>query len=199
MERFSETSLKDQISGLPSWKQIAFILLCCERMIPNYVAFSKEVGFGNALLLRRALASAWKWVESGQLPKDLHALREACDQETPNTEDYQSVFTSAALDAANAIAIALEAIETPSASLAVEVAGLSRDTVDMFVQSARSLDPADSTFEYTVAADPLMQTELRRQREDLNLLKASGNDRRAVASSLRDKSLNLYGLGSLLS
>ena len=196
MECFDELSLRRQLQALPSWKWVAFMLLCCERMLPNFERFSMDAGIGNGSALRAGLVSAWRWLETGQLPLDLNDLRNACEDQAPNTEDFHSNFTSSALDAANATAILLDALERPSASMAVEVAGLCRDTIDLYVQAVRHLDPNGPTFEVDILADPLMQTELRRQRDDLGTLIALGEDRPLAVKKMRERA-DQYAAGSL--
>lgn len=196
MEGFDEHRLLSQLQLLPGWKQVAFMVLCCERMIPNFDRFSKEAGFGDAAVLRIALDVAWRWLETDQLPMDLDSLRSACEEQAPSTEDFRSEFTSAALDAANAVATVLDALERWSASNAAEVAALARDTVDLYVQASRNLDPASPSFEADILADPLMQTELRRQREDLEELISLGEDRSFIVTRMRKRS-SQRGAGSL--
>lgn len=200
MERFNRAQLLNALATLPGWKQVIFMLLCCERMLPNYVRFSQETGFGNVSVLRDALDAAWVWVESGQLPKDLDALRRACERQAPNTEDFGSQYTSAAVDAANAAATVLDAVESPSAaaSLALNLVALAYDTIDMFVESMRDLAPTSPTFEQTILADPLMQNESRCQREDLAELAACDESRHTVVRQMRERA-NRYRFGSLSS
>jgi uncharacterized protein len=132
------------------------------------------------------------------VPKDLNGLHNACEKQAPNTEEFRSGFTSAALDVANAAAIVLDAVEAPSALMAMDVAGLSRDTVDNFVRSTRNLDPATRPLEDAILTDPLMQSELRRQRENLAEQTSLGDHRCSTANRVRGWSRR-YGTGSLTS
>jgi uncharacterized protein YjaG (DUF416 family) len=186
MEYFDEQSLRNRLESLPSWKWIAFMLLCCERMVPNFERFSMEASFGDGAVLRSGLRAVWHWLATSQLPQNLKDLRNACKEQAPDTENFQSEFTSAALDAATATEIVLDALEQPLISMVVEVAGLSRDTIDLYVQAIRDLDPTAKTFDAAIVADPLMQRELSRQREDLDALDSLGDDRSVAAAQIHE-------------
>lgn len=185
MERFDEERLAASLGKLEHWKQIAFMAACCERMIPNYEKFSAETGFGDVAVLRKALDLAWKWIETGRSPSQLEALRDACDKQAPDTAQFGSVFTSSALDAANASAILLEAIEKPDEARPVEVASLARDTADLLIQSKLDQNPNSPGFEDAVCQHELMQGELRRQRADLEMLTAWTGTRQGLSDAIR--------------
>ncbi len=188
MEVFDEERLCKLLKKLAAWKRIAFMAQTGMRMVPNYERFSVETGFGDVSVLKRAFDAAWAWVESEEVPDDLTALREACDQQAPNTEQFQSPYTSAALDAANAAAAILDAIECPDKAQPTEVASLARDTVDLFVQQLMNLDPNTPSFEEAIVRHDLMQRELRRQREDLEALMNWSEDRTTAGHEFRIRS-----------
>lgn len=172
------------------------MLLCCERMLPNFERFSDEARFGDAAILRAGLDAVWQWLRDDEIPPNLDDLREAADAQAPIAEDFRSIYTSAALDAANVTAITLEAMRDSEVAKAVEVASLARDTVDIYVQEAWQLDPGDPDFERVILADPLMQAELRRQDEDIETLTLAGKYRAFATAGLR-KRARLFPTGSL--
>jgi uncharacterized protein YjaG (DUF416 family) len=185
MEVFDEDKLERQLQKLATWKRVAFMAQIGVRMLPNYERFSAETGYGDVSVLKRAFDAAWSWVESEELPDDLVALREACDRQAPNTEQFRSSYTSAALDASNAAAATLDAIAHPDESRSSEVASLARDTVDLFVQELLNLDPNAPGFEEAILRHDLMQRELRRQREDLEALMKWTGPRSPASRKLR--------------
>jgi uncharacterized protein YjaG (DUF416 family) len=190
MERFDEQGLSDALANMPEWKQIAFMLMCCGRMIPNYERFSADSGFGDATVLRHAAGIAWAAVESGDTPDHLDELRAACDSQAPKTEDFVSRYTSAALDAANATATVLDAIEAPNTAYGVEVARLARDTVDLYLQECLSLNPKHPSFEDELSQHPLMQAELRNQKRDLDTLREWSGTRQEFSRFAHNRSLS---------
>jgi uncharacterized protein YjaG (DUF416 family) len=196
MERFDEERLARSLQRLSPWKQIAFMVQVGERMLANYQRFSADTGFGDVSVLRNALDTAWAWIEAGRLPSDLAELREACERQAPDTEDFHSPYTSAALDAACVAAIILDALERPDEARPLEVATLARDTVDLFVAERMNLNPNAPGFEETILRHHLMQRELRRQRETLEALANSLGSREGAGRELRAKSADKM-LGSL--
>src|SRR5262245_34312092 len=124
MEVFDENQLRRSLQSLAHWKRVAFMLLCCERMLPNFQVFSNETGFGDTGILRKAANTAWEWVATAKPIQGLTDLRQLCGSQQPDTEDFSSPFTSAALDAASATEAILEAIEDPDGDQAVEVGSL---------------------------------------------------------------------------
>ncbi|MCC5043502.1 MULTISPECIES: DUF416 family protein [Xanthomonas] len=191
MEIFNETKILLWINGMPDWRRIAFMTYCCERMFPNYVDFSKETEFGDASVLRNSLDYIWEWIEFGKLNEDAATLVKACEKQAPDTEDFTSIYTSAALDAAAATAITINATASPTAMHLIDVASLSRDTVDLFVQFQEDIDPNDPRLEGMVCGSQLMQNELRIQKESLEFLVNLEGGRETVTKVLRARWSNL--------
>lgn len=197
METFDEDRLRQSLAQLEPWKRVAFMALSCERMVPNYDRFTADSGFGDSQVLRRGIEAAWSWLESDLVPDDLETVRARVEEQAPNTEDFSSPFTSAALDAANAVAGLLEAIAERDGADPVEVASLARDTVDLYVQEIDNLDPNDPGLEDAIRRHPLMQAELRRQRDDLGYLELWTGPRRDAAKQLRARG-GSAAIGSLV-
>lgn len=187
MERFDPDSIRRKAAHLSSWQRVGFMAACCERMLPNYETFHLQTGFGNPDVLRRGLDAVWAWMESDAPLEDAAELISQVDLQAPNTEKFKSAYTSAALDAANSIAITLEAVNGVSEDGLMEVASLARDTVDLFVQQHDDLDPSDPDLENRIMSSPLMQAELTAQRQTLEELGENLDDRRFVAKAIRSR------------
>ncbi len=41
---FNEDELKQKLARLPFWKQLVFLLVVCQRLIPSFRAFAAETG-----------------------------------------------------------------------------------------------------------------------------------------------------------
>ena len=156
-------------------------------MIPNYEKFTTDTGFGSPQLLRDAVDSVWAWLESSYPPGELRDTVERIDAQAPDAAEFASPFTSAALDAANATAILLEAIISPADADPFEVASLARDTVDLYVQQSERLYPNDRQLEEEINCHPLMQAELQCQKRDLEELAKWTGTRSDSARCLRDQ------------
>jgi len=175
MERFSEEVLAHAVQALSPKARLAFALSCGERLFPNYVAFLRENAWGNAAPLRAALDTGWEMLDDRTVSlADRRALMERVEAEAPNTEDFDTILVSSALDAATAASLVLRLLDDGSPSTVVAIAALCRDTVDMFVQDREALEPSQSDFEERIGNHPLMQRELQRQATDINELSEFG-------------------------
>ena len=112
----------------------------------------------------------------------LSELRRQCDAAAPDTEDFDSLIVSPALDASSAALSLLEYLNTSDLSRVGEVAALCCDSVDMYVQEIDGLNPGSKTLEADILKHPLMQRELKRQRDDLQRLGGLSLTREAIES-----------------
>ncbi|XYI00191.1 DUF416 family protein [Sorangium sp. So ce1128] len=170
-QAFNTGLLRARAERLSHRGRLAFVLSCAERLAPNYVAFSRHHKWGDIGALSEALDMGWRYLRGETV--DAAALCEGlarCEAAEPDTEDFDSEFVSAGLDAANCCELVLQLVKKDEVEPAVEAASLARDTVDMHIQELESLRPQDPDLETRILEHPLMQRELRRQREDLELL-----------------------------
>jgi uncharacterized protein len=168
---FGATPIQPRLTRLPHRAKIAFLLSCAERLVPNYVVFWKHHGWGDLKSLRQALDLGWRCLGGQTIePYIVMLCRARCEAATPDTEKFSSKYVSPALDAAVACTLVLDLLLDDDAQTILEGATVARDTVDMYVQEIESLDPSDPEREKKILRHPLMQRELRRQREDLELL-----------------------------
>ncbi|MFN8583033.1 MAG: DUF416 family protein [Gemmatimonadaceae bacterium] len=164
-------SFRQSLGSLPALGQLAFMLACGERMVPNYSAFCTEQEWGSDTALRQALEIGWSVVAGNLVARSrVQECLHNCDAAAPDTEDFRSELVSAALDAANACALVLEAVLEPSIERAIEVATLACDTVFMFAKGAQRATVGSSSLEHRTADHPLVQQELQREKEDLAVL-----------------------------
>ncbi|WP_399257200.1 DUF416 family protein [Terriglobus albidus] len=102
----------------------------------------------------------------------IYELQAAVTSITPNSEDFDSSYTSAALDAANAVEEALAYCLDGNVSHCLQVACLCRDSIYMFVQQRDDLDYTDED-ERRIYSDSLMSRELA---HDVRSLQTSGQE-----------------------
>lgn len=177
------------------WKQVVFMLMCCERMLPNYRAFYRQSKFGSPSVLEHALVTAWDWAMNGTYGENVQEIRMQVEAQAPDTEDHLSLLTSAALDTANCIATVLDAIEEFDSEHTQAVVELARDTVDMWVREKDKIDPRDPHREIRVRSHPLMSRELYEMWRSLNLLDDQ-RSRDVLVEELR-KQNSLLSVGSI--
>lgn len=164
------------LSTLPFRHRLAFAASCCERMLPNYVAFHRMERWGDPAPLERGLDYLWRCTLTYDPdPLVVHRLIAACEPVVPDTEAFESVFCSLALDAANSVLLGLEACVGDDVERIAEIAELSVDGIVGYLQLVN--DPIavphlvrdQSTYTY-VLASPLLRAELDKQRRDLAAL-----------------------------
>jgi len=169
--RFDEDVLLFRAQNLGHRSRVAFGLLCCERLFPNYLAFQNDSRWGRPDVVRDALDATWDWLASSSgETASIERLQAAVEAAQPNTEDFDSLFVSAALDAATATEALLQLVLHNREEDFVEIASFSRDTVDMYVQEVDQMDSTDANLEERIRSHALMQRELRQQHTDLEML-----------------------------
>jgi hypothetical protein len=98
-------------------------------------------------------------------------MRAMCEAQAPDTHDFDSVYVSPALDAANSAASVFDLIESRDPARAIEIAYWARDSVDMYVQEIDGMEPNTIDLEKRIAEHPLMRREIDRQRGDLGVVR----------------------------
>ena len=172
---FDQGRLARQLALLPAKHRVAFAAACSERLIPNYEAFALMERWGDSSALDRALDAAWGYLDDTPLPETLvRELIAASEAVAPDTEEFDSLFTSAALDAAGAVIATLMCCLNGEVSEAVRAASAARDTIDMYIQQDEVLDATNPNFEQRILAHPLMIEELSRQQQDMERLRTVG-------------------------
>jgi len=168
---FDPESLKHDLDWLPRNHRVAFAAACCERLLPNYAAFAREVQWGEPSVLRDALEYVWSVLADGHFDRtEIEGLMERCDAVIPDSEDFDTSSVSAALDAGTAVVGTLRSLLEGDTQQIVEVASYCRDTVHMYIQDRDDLDYQDPLFDMKIEQDPLMRRELARQSSTLSEL-----------------------------
>jgi uncharacterized protein YjaG (DUF416 family) len=190
-------SIEQALGGLPGAAAAAFAASCCERMLPHYAAFAREVGWGAPALLRAALDRAWEHLLGRRLePAEAEALFRRIESVAPDTDEFASDWTSPALDAACAVAAAIGSCLADAAARAVETHQWAVDTVDMYVQGSLEVGTSDRRVDELVLRDPRMQRELAKQAADVEALRSAAVLDAAFLTRFRAAAAP-HGLGSL--
>jgi uncharacterized protein len=194
---FNPADLRTKLDRLSPRGRIVFLLSCAERLAPNYSAFSTHHGWGDAGALQQALELGWRYLFGQKVDAgEVHRCLARCEAATPDTEDFDSEYVSSGLDAIVCCAFVLELLIEDNSQKVVEGASLARDTVDMHIQEAESLHPQDPALEEKIFRHPLMQRELQRQREDLEMLTQidlAGDDIEELSRRWRDPPVSNIG------
>ena len=170
--QFHSEVLSDKLEELSKEKKIVFGASCCERLLPNYKKFVEVEKWGDFESLRSALNEIWKHVVESKMPQQkISGLIDKCDKITPDAEDFSSIYTSFAIDAGGAIYELLQYCLDGKTKYLVDIASFARDTVDMYIQERDDMDYNLPDFEEQIVNDELMQKELKKQFDDLEVLK----------------------------
>lgn len=194
MKVFDDSRVIHSLSSLPDTHRVGFAASCCERLLPNFEAFSKMENWGDPSVLRRALDIVWTVVTGVSLdPKELAELVAEIEPLIPDTEDFASIFTSAAQDAAASLTYTLECCRSGEVQLAALPARLAIGTLDIYLNIVNDVKVdvphvADAVFEEWLSQSPLIKEEFAKQEKDLELLHSVVEIDTVVLVKLRDLS-----------
>lgn len=172
LPRFSGERLKDRLAQLSTERQLAFGAACCERLLPNYVAFQQDSSFGEVAPVRKALDLVWASLEGRSFSAgEVEEATIVCESAAPSSEDSSSLFVTAAQDACFAICSLLDFLHGCDVDKIVQVATYATDSIDLYVQETENLSPNDPHLDGRILAHHLMQRELRQQDIDFEAVK----------------------------
>jgi len=162
--------------SLSARKRLAFMLLLCERMMPGFQKFGTDTGFDLSIHLE-CLEKGWACLGGEPRLESYEESAGKCLESTPDTEDYQHILTSAALDTALSVRNLMLFLSDHNTDRIMECAGFARDTVVMWAEK-RTPVPAHRVQESMemVMRDPVVQQELSRQAEDIEFVASLPED-----------------------
>lgn len=171
MPTFDGSALKERLKKLDSKRQIAFGALCCERLLPNYLAFQQDAGWGDVAPVRKALDSVWSFFYDQQLSsQEIKDVTASCEAAAPNSDDFVSLYVTSAQDACFAVCGLLDYLLENDVDKVVQAATYATDSVDLYVQEIEGLSPNDPQLEQKILMHRLMQRELVQQEDDLKAI-----------------------------
>jgi len=168
---YDNAEILRRLNGLSHNHRLAFGASCCERLFGNYVAFKKEVQWGNEIPLRQSLDKIWD-IASGEATslEEIARLGEACESVAPDADDFDSLLTASAQDCVFAICYVLDYIRDGNIEELARSSSYPVDTVDLYVQEIEGMVPNSEGLEDRIRQHELMQHEIVRQHNDLTML-----------------------------
>lgn len=173
-------ALEKELEGLSPLHRIAFAASCCQRLLPNYNAFSHQENWGNPSVLRTALDEVWQILQGKPVDATLiRRLIEDCSDVIPDLDDFTSpnlIYDVEAQEAAIAICNTLEACLDPTSQQIIKVARCITNTLDAFIPYGdKSFNISESKvglekLQEAIASHPLAGREMTKQNEDLHRL-----------------------------
>ncbi|WP_423682130.1 DUF416 family protein [Undibacterium sp. WLHG33] len=188
---FNSDVLREQLNELAAQWQLAFGASCCERLLPNYLAFNIDAKWGNFAPIREALDLVWSSLEGHAYDRDtVQKLITICENVAPDSEDFTSLYVSFAQDACFSVCGLLDFLLKNDVKEIVQAATYAMSSVDLFVQELENMRPNDPDLELKILSHPLMQRELEKQRVDLERITNTSVLDTVFLSQLRSESGN---------
>jgi uncharacterized protein YjaG (DUF416 family) len=151
----------NKLKELSFTKQLAFAYLTCERLYPNYVYFSNNYNFGDPGILRTAIDYLYdNLFESNPDKNKVNSLIKKVEKNTPDTEDFTTIFVSSALDACTCVLDSLTFLLDRDFSKIEYISSYGYDTVDMYVREVENIEASDKNFVQKVSEHLLMKREM---------------------------------------
>ncbi|RDS81981.1 DUF416 family protein [Dyella psychrodurans] len=172
MYSFVPSVIHAHLKELDETRRIAFGVFLLERALPSYFQFQADSGGLGGAELRAALAQCWAALEAGSRDGAKFVTVEACEEVLPDSENYTSIYTSAAIDAANIACCLLSYLDSGDLSNLMEAVQARWDTLYLFILNGTGIDPAVDGFQQDILHHHLMQEELRLLHDDIAYLQA---------------------------
>lgn len=171
---FNGSALKIRLKELDSERQLTFGALCCERLVPNYLAFQQDAGWGDITSVQKGLDCVWTFLQGQTLSsQDIKNATMYCESATPDSDDFASLYVTSAQDVCFAICALLDYLLENDVDRIVQAATYATDSVDLYVQEIDNIAPTDPQLEQKILTHWLMQRELRQQEEDLRAIECA--------------------------
>jgi uncharacterized protein YjaG (DUF416 family) len=125
---FEREKLVERLSVLSQRHRAAFAVSCAERLMPLYQWFQEVESWGDRRVLESGIELVWSWIVTGRPSNtEIADAVDRCEKVAPDTEDFSSALVSRALDAASAVALALEVCTSPLPETAADVGEIAWD------------------------------------------------------------------------
>lgn len=186
---YSKIEIESDLNEISEDKKVLFCTLTCEKLLPNYEYFHQQTGWGNPEILKEGLVLLYDFVLKEHFnKKEVESLLAQIDLIIPDTEDFESIEVSFALDAANAVHNTLNYLLNRSLNYIFDIITNATDTVDMFIEEKYDLDMSQKDSERIISEDALMIREKDRQANLIKKLKGMSLKRvtSEIVKDLRD-------------
>jgi uncharacterized protein len=170
--------LEKELEELSPFHRLAFAASICERMLPNYAAFSKATGMGNFAKLRSALDEIWEILQGKPINVEIiRQLLQDCQDATPDGDDGEH-YNYEADQTVVTMCYALEACLEPTPERVARVSQCVGDLLYDLVDTEKDTDPdwEEKSFNEQmkdVESLPFAIREIAKQKEDLHQLKSA--------------------------
>lgn len=186
MLKYDKNFISKKLNDMSDSQRIAFAAACCERLLPNYVKFVEVENGGDYSFFRSMLNQIWNHAGGKHMTNEsIKQLMKKCFEIVPDSDDFESIYTSYAIDTGAAFYNTLKYCLESDIKFLISVVDASINTVDLFVQEKHNMNPNDPDLEQKIMNDQVMQNEVKKQVEDLNLIRNQQTMNEQFLTSLR--------------
>ncbi len=195
MAGLDRDELLTRLGQLPEEARIAFAASVCERLLPNFKAFSMMEGWGDYSLLRSVLDRLWEVAAGEKMRKDeIERLMPACEAVIPDAEDFATIFTGIAQYTVSSLMHTLRYLRDSNLDELAQVGQLGVDSIYEYLGAVAepSLDSQamDDQIDEWIKRAPMWEAELNQQRQDLELIGSWQGSSADLMQRLRKASLS---------
>lgn len=175
MLRYDEKELLARLNGLLPILQSTFAAACAQRVAPAYPRYAREAHPESVESLRAIQDRLWRDLAGEPMSATELTSKAALAESLQPPEDEPEIPEKKyAEDAAAALAYALRSRKTGDPQEAAWAARRTIEALDSFIIEAQGIQVGTRDAEERIVSDPLMQSELQRQRPDLDDLLSLG-------------------------
>lgn len=183
MVNYDKNLIIQKLGAMSESQIVTFAASCSERLLPNYKKFVDVEQWGDYSFFRSTLNSIWNFIEQQNISdENLKLLMKKCFEFVPDSEEFESIYASYAIDFGASIYNTLKYCLEKDIKNIISVADASINTVDLFVQEKHNLDPDDPDLEQKINNDQMMQQEIIKQLNDLDILAKQKIDQQFINS-----------------
>jgi hypothetical protein len=170
MIKFDEPNLIKTLDALPKPFRVAFGALCAQRLQPAYLAWAEQMEPGDRPDVGSILKRLWSDLEGDEMSsEEIQENMDTCLALLgPEDEGEWSRQRAYGEDAVAAVFYALDARLNGRSQEAALPARRAYEALDHFVINEEGIDISKSDAEERIIANPLIQGEFARQRQDLD-------------------------------
>jgi hypothetical protein len=126
-----ESVIERRLNSLSYNNKILFIVLCCDRLYPSYEFFSKKYHFGDSKLILSYIDLLFESTYNN-VDIDFDLIKSNIEQNCPDSENFQELYVSFAIDSCSIIYETLEYISFQKESSLLNILKILWDSFDLF-------------------------------------------------------------------
>ena len=185
--RYDTEEFEERLKRMRVDKQLAFGSCLAERALPMYLAFQADTTHIGSSEVLAAYASIWRALETGQWETACFLETSDCEIMMPDSEDYHSFYTSAAMDAVALLCSLLDFITHRDTTSIAEAIRLQIDTIDLAAQRLIGEYDVDENDALVSGPTSMLSQERSRMYSDLDFLESIDGDSVKIAIAVRSR------------